>query len=814
MGNKSIAWDRKGHFTVRMLELLVWVTSGLVAVAGAVTLTGSLLRIDPLLNGSGGMKTNMAAAVLLAGVALKLLMEPDAHQLARWVGRTCAVILLLVGALTLFEHLSGSDLRIDELLAHEGPAADGTLSPNRIEPPGSLSLILIGAALLALSGRGRHCLWQPLAVATGLLALLPTLNYFYGGQELYGIARFTGIALPTAACVLALSLGLLCARPQEGMMALLTSPGSGGVTVRRLLLPAFLLPVLMGWLRLLGERKGLYGPELGTALFTLAVLMGFLWLVWRSGSHLDGASKAVQDCEEQFTTMADAIPQLAWIAAADGTIRWFNRRWYEYTGVTERQFEGGGGWPTVLDPKAVPEVLDRWRSSILSGAPLNMEFPLRGDDGRFCWFLTCAMPVKDSEGHVVRWFGTHTDIHDKRAAEEALAAARVSAEAAQAESERAGKAKDEFLAALSHELRTPLAPVLASISMLQRDPHLTPGAQEKLEIGRRNIEMEARLIDDLLDVTHVVRGRVDLSKRPVELSEVIRRATEVCMPDIEVRKLHLEVDLGADAPYIIEGDPGRLQQVFWNLIRNAVKFTPPGGRIGVRCRKRGDEQVVTQVNDTGIGIAPEALPHLFQPLEQGNGGLKRPFGGLGLGLAISKAMVEMHGGTIEAISEGTGKGATFSVTLPIMRSKSPFRRTPEPQSTIPASRLRVLLVEDHGDTAEMMKLLLEGQGHEVCSAADLATALNIAAGDGRFDLIVSDLGLPDGTGFELMRGLRESGHKFPGIALSGYGREQDIAASRAAGFAAHLTKPVDFEGLAAAISSVTAVSANHSAGGK
>ena len=259
------------------------------------------------------------------------------------------------------------------------------------------------------------------------------------------------------------------------------------------------------------------------------------------------------------------------------------------------------------------------------------------------------------------------------------------------------------------------------------------------------------------------------------------------------------------APYWVEADASRLQQVFWNLLKNAIKFTPQGGCVGIRCRPNG-ECVVVEVNDSGIGIEPAALPRIFNTFEQAERSITQQFGGLGLGLAISKALVEMHGGKIEAHSEGRGKGATFRVRLPLC-ARRPAQRLPTMGTWCPCPGavrpLHILLVEDHGVTAKMMRIVLTADGHTVESAGDVATALELA-GQQAFDLLVSDLGLPDGSGHDLIRQLRQRGHKFPGIALSGYGQAEDIERSREAGFSAHLTKPASREAVLAAVASVTA----------
>jgi two-component system, chemotaxis family, CheB/CheR fusion protein len=347
------------------------------------------------------------------------------------------------------------------------------------------------------------------------------------------------------------------------------------------------------------------------------------------------------------------------------------------------------------------------------------------------------------------------------------------------------------------------------------------------------VELESRLIDDLLDVTRIARGKVELDKRPVELGTIIERAVEVCRPDIEARQLEFGVKIEG-GPYVVEADAARLQQVFWNLLKNAVKFTPVGGCVGIRCRldegwgfrvqgsgsarislnpepRTLSPSVLIEVSDSGVGIEPEVLPRIFKAFEQVDRSVTQQFGGLGLGLTISKAMVEMHGGSIEAISEGKNKGATFRVRLPQHVGAGHAPPSPGTSKALGteararhASPLRILLVEDHGDTARVMKRLLTAEGHQVQTAGDVATAIQLI-GSQPFDLLVSDLGLPDGSGVELMRSLRSRGQTLLGIAVSGYGQEQDIQRSKEAGFSVHLTKPTSLERLAEAIAAVSGV---------
>lgn len=360
-------------------------------------------------------------------------------------------------------------------------------------------------------------------------------------------------------------------------------------------------------------------------------------------------------------------------------------------------------------------------------------------------------------------------------------ALRRSAEEAQA----ANRAKDDFLAALSHELRTPLTPVLMSAAALQEDDRLPADVLVQLAMMERNITLEARLIDDLLDLTRIANGKLGIDPVPSNIHQLLAHSEEIVRSEGFGKQVALRLQLDAGHHHTM-GDPARLQQVFWNLLKNALKFTPTGGTVTVTTRNGGAGQITVTVEDTGIGIAPQALPHIFNAFEQG-GRDPRRFGGLGLGLAISKAIVELHEGTISAFSEGHGKGAVFTVTLRLITPEAGGANQPAPAAA-GLQPLRLLLVEDHAATREALTVLLRRDGHSVITAECGKDAL-AAAADGRFDLIISDLGLPDGSGLDLMRELRRH-HPMPGIMLSGYGSEEDQRQSREAGFFAHLVKPV------------------------
>ncbi len=367
------------------------------------------------------------------------------------------------------------------------------------------------------------------------------------------------------------------------------------------------------------------------------------------------------------------------------------------------------------------------------------------------------------------------------------------AQQARRDAERASLAKDRFLAMLSHELRTPLTPVLASVCSLEHDDVIPQNVRESLQLIRRNVELEARLIDDLLDLTRISRGKVQLSFEIVDAHGLLRNALEICHSGIEQKKLSLQTDFAASKVHL-QADPARLQQIFWNLIKNAVKFTPDGGRLSVRTTNDGDGQLKVEVEDSGSGIDSGLLPKVFNAFEQGE---RTQLGGLGLGLAISKALVEAHHGLIRAESAGRNKGAKFTTLFPTCERDGAEQSTHVPSPSSKRRSVRILLVEDHEDTNRSLTRLLEGRGYEVHPAHNVRSALDLAATE-EFDVLVSDIGLPDGSGVELLQTLRLKGPIF-GIALSGYGMEEDIRRSRDVGFSHHLIKPVDLNRLDSAI---------------
>jgi signal transduction histidine kinase/CheY-like chemotaxis protein len=383
---------------------------------------------------------------------------------------------------------------------------------------------------------------------------------------------------------------------------------------------------------------------------------------------------------------------------------------------------------------------------------------------------------------------------ERRRAEAAIEEQRATVEAA-------NRTKDNFLAMLSHELRTPLTPVLAALDALKTERQQPPEVDATLAMMRRNIELESQLIDDLLDLTRITKDRLHLEFEPVDAHQAVRNVIEMCASEAEARKLQVQLDFHA-ADFRVMANPAKFQQIIWNLFKNAIKFTGENGLITISSANYLPHILTLSVSDTGIGIEPEIMERIFNPFEQGERSFQRRFGGLGLGLTISKSLAQAHGASLVAKSEGTGRGATFLLTMKTAELDQASSEPRAPEARIPPTSLRILLVDDHLDTCAALERLLKLRGHSVAAAHNMHGAIEIAAGES-FDLLISDVGLPDGNGMDLIRYLRAQ-RPIRGIAISGFGMDADISKSLEAGFAEHLVKPVKLEKLEAAIARVMA----------
>ncbi len=514
----------------------------------------------------------------------------------------------------------------------------------------------------------------------------------------------------------------------------------------------------------------------------------------------------LQWTDRQFQTLLESLPAGAFTCDSDGLITSYNRRAVEFWGRE----------PKLNDP------MDRFCGSFKmfssDGSPIRhdqcwMALALLNDkayngceiiverpDGQLLTGLAHANPIHDDSGKLVGAMNFLVDITDRKRAE--------------AHEREADRSKDEFLATLSHELRNPLAPIRNAVRILQLKTSLSPESSWALEVVNRQMQQMTRLIDDLLDVSRITRNKFELRKATVELAEVVLVALETSRPLLEAAGHDLTVTVPPPPPIYLDADLTRLAQVLSNLLNNAAKYTEPGGRIWLTAERQGSDAVF-RVRDTGIGIPPEMLTHIFDMFTKVDRSPERVQGGLGIGLTLVKRLVEMHGGTVEARSEGRGQGSEFIIRLPIVIEEfcPPNRLKKEAGPEGPTSSFRILLVEDNQDSAATLGLLLRLMGNDLRFAHDGFQAVNEAS-EFRPEVILLDIGLPRMDGYEVARAIRQKpwGRSVVLIAITGWGQEGDRLRSREAGFDHHLVKPVDPAGLMELLASLHVVAPGRSAG--
>jgi len=518
----------------------------------------------------------------------------------------------------------------------------------------------------------------------------------------------------------------------------------------------------------------------------------------------------LKESESRFRQLANSIPQLVWMARPDGEIFWYNERWYAYTGTTPDDVTGWG-WKKIHDPDILPQVIRKWESSLGSGEPFEMEFPLRGQDGHYRWFLTRVEPVRDPSGNIVLWFGTNTDVQAKRDLAEEKQHLLESERAARVQAERVNRMKDEFLATLSHELRTPLNAIVGWSELLERKKYEDVRLMEGLSSIARNARAQAQLIEDLLDMSRITAGKLRLNLQEVNLASVVEGVIESVRPLAQDKGIQITKAVDCTSPMTL-GDPARLEQIVWNLLVNAVKFTQRGGLIQVTVEV-GDSSVEVHVSDNGQGIDPQFLPYIFERFRQADSSTTRSHGGLGLGLSLVRQLTELHGGTVRAKSRGLGEGATFIISL---RHSNPqlsavindYDRgsSADDEADISLLGLTTLVVDDEQDSREIISRILEEAGATVVTAGSAIDALETLRRM-QPDVLVSDIAMPGMDGYQLIHRVRslppEEGGKVPAAALTAHARSQDRRKALRAGFQTHVVKPVEPLELITVVASIT-----------
>jgi PAS domain S-box-containing protein len=770
------------------------VATGVIALAGWVF---DVPRLTDWRNDGISMFPNTAGCAVMSGLALQLAQVRG----TRLAVRALASVVAAVAGLTLFQHLSGVNLGIDTLVLSRPWGQTAAAAPMRMGPPASVAFLLAGAALLLLTlGVREQRTTAVLGMVVAVIGTLSLTGHLYGASQMYTLPRLTAIAMQTAAVVLALGIGIVASVPVHEPMRTLLDRGAAGVLTRQALPIVAVLAVALGRLRVHVEQIGLVDSPFGTALRTVVELVMLFVVLWWSAARVRRHEQAQRESEAAVRRQEVARARLATIVESsddaiiskdlDGIITSWNQgaeRLFGYTAA-----EAVGKSVTMLIPAdrqdEEPGILARVRR----GERIDhYETVRQRKDGTLLDISLTVSPLLDRSGHVIGASKIARDITERRRSQQQREELLRVTERAREESESANRAKDDFLAMLGHELRNPLSAVRNAISVATLDER---NRDRALAIGRRQADQLGRIVDDLLDVARITRGRVPLHRVPISLNEVLQRTVEGARLFMDERGHSLTLVV-PDETILVDADAARLEQAVSNLLANSAKYTDPGGTVAVTAEREGDDAVV-RVRDDGIGIAPDVLPKVFDLFRQGARSLDRAQGGLGIGLTLVRRIVELHGGSVHAASSGVGGGAEFTIRLPAL-AREHVASADEPRSVTRDRRpARVLMVEDNPDAAESLVMILELLGHHVRVVHDGIAAVETARANVP-DIMLVDIGLPGMDGYEVARAVRREAalKDIVLVALTGYGRPEDRTQALGAGFDYHLVKPVDLDAL-------------------
>ncbi|MEA5549671.1 ATP-binding protein [Anabaena cylindrica UHCC 0172] len=519
--------------------------------------------------------------------------------------------------------------------------------------------------------------------------------------------------------------------------------------------------------------------------------------------------EVLKQSEERYRYLIEAIPQLVWTTDAEGQCDYFNTNWTKYTGLSFEE-SLGNGWLKALHPDDVESSYTVWLNAMESGTKYDNQYRFkRASDGYYRWQLAQGLPLKDEQGCVVKWFGTCTDIHEYKEIEQERAHLLELEQVARTQAETANRIKDEFLAVLSHELRTPLNSILGWAQLLQTKKLDEIKISQAIATIERNAKLQVQLIEDLLDVSRILQGKLKLNTVKINLQSIIVSTIETISLAAATKLIQINTVFSENVGEVM-GDPTRLQQVIWNLLSNAVKFTPKGGMVEIQLEQVNDDAQIT-VSDTGKGISSEFLPYIFDYFRQADSSSNRKFGGLGLGLAIVRNIVEVHGGIVLAESPGIDQGARFTIRLPLMKDNYSEMIDEENNFSLLTDNscllngIKVLVVDDNIDALDFVTFVLEEDGAEVITVSSGSEAIEVLS-KSQVDVLISDISMPEMDGYMLIRQIRswkaEAGGNTPAIALTAYAGDYNQRQARAAGFQLHLTKPIMRESLISAIAQV------------
>ncbi|MBD1847682.1 response regulator [Cyanobacteria bacterium FACHB-63] len=535
----------------------------------------------------------------------------------------------------------------------------------------------------------------------------------------------------------------------------------------------------------------------------VSLLREFVARLWSLIEHTRAIDELHQS-EAELRHLANAMPQIVWISGADGYLEFINDRWIEYTGLSLEQSRKQALMEQVIHPEDRQQLQDDFAHAQKTKSSYQSQFRLIQPDGSLRYFLARATPIQDEHGQIHKWYGTSTDITELKQLEAERTRLLTQEQAARESAENANRIKDEFLAVLSHELRSPLNPILGWAKLLKDGNLDAAKTAQAIATIERNAKLQSELIEDLLDVSRILQGKLSLNNSSVHLTAIIQSAIETVRLAAEAKSIRVKTVFDPQVRQV-RGDATRLQQVVWNLLSNAVKFTPTGGQVEVRLEQM-DNHAQIKVSDTGKGISPNFLPHVFDYFRQADATTTRRFGGLGLGLAIVRHLVELHGGSVSVESLGEGQGATFTVRLPLIPTLGEANQDEHlSEQALNLNGIKILVVDDETDTREFVVFLLQQQGAEVIAATSGYEALLIVP-QARPDVLLSDIGMPDMDGYMLIQQVRmlapEQGGQVLAIALTAYAGEMNQQQAIAAGFQKHVSKPVEPDTLVQAISSL------------
>lgn len=773
-------------------------------IGGALSLAGwavDIPRLTDWFNTGVSIQPNTALATTLAGIAL-LLLDRGRRAPAALMGALVAAI----GASVVVEYAINIDLGVDEILLFGREWGRGSVTlPGRMGHPAANSFCLIGTAVLIGSLIPADHLYRRLRVLVPTLAGLSTIGsslaivgYIYGATAFYAIPAATAIALQTATCILAVSLGLILSVRDFGPARLLTEQSTAGALLRRTLPALVLIPVVLGWLRLFGQRGGYFDLEFGTAARTvteIVLLIALIWWVARDVSAEERQRRAAEakliEHERLLRTVTEEAQIGLVIVGRDHRYLYANRAYCDIVRVNPEGIVGRHPQdvlPDVYETRIRPKIDAALRGETVR---YELELPERGQ------FVSVTYQPQFTGDVITSCIVAIVDTTERRRIEETLTASRH-------ELQEGARRKDEFLVMLAHELRNPLAPIRTAVELLNRAPSEKDAAWARGVIDRQ-LGLMVHLLDDLLDVGRIARDKLTLRMEPIDLVKIIRDSLEMnrSLADLAHQQLHFSAS--RESIFML-GDQARVQQVVANLLSNACRYSGDRpGRIDVRIDSVGDTAVVS-VKDTGIGIPPHELQRIFEMFSQLDRSMERLQGGLGIGLHLVKRLVEMHGGRVEARSDGPGRGSEFVITLPTidvdLAIAASARATDASRTTPETTGLRVLVVDDNSDGADALVLLLESIGHEPHVAYDGPAAI-AAANQLQPDVILLDIGMPGMNGHDACRAIRHTrvGPQPMIVALTGWGQHSDRQKSQAAGFDHHLVKPVDFDALIALLNS-------------